>query len=96
MSQLAETKSSGCLELTTELVSWKIYLQQGNLQYVYCSIQTLDRFKYHLHSLDLRQALSSIQNIPQSIVNVQHSSPAQNLYSKVISWLLTEQTNSKY
>ncbi|MEL6909917.1 MAG: DUF4388 domain-containing protein [Cyanobacteria bacterium J06629_2] len=39
LSQLANSQSSGCLELNEGLVAWKIYLQQGNIQYVYCSAQ---------------------------------------------------------
>ena len=37
LEQLAQSQSSGCLELNEEFVSWKIYLQE-KFKYVYCSI----------------------------------------------------------
>ena len=34
LSTLADSHSSGCLELNQGLVSWEIYLQQGALKYI--------------------------------------------------------------
>ena len=96
LSQLANSKSSGCLELEEGLVSWKIYLQEGNLKYIYCSAQLLDQFKYHLHYLGLKQTVAALKHLPLSYVKIQSylqeksSVHNQNLYSKVICWLLTE------
>ena len=96
LSQLAHSNSSGCLEFDEGLISWKIYLQQGNLKYVYCSAQLLDQLKYHLRYLQFKQALAALKDLPSSYVKIQSylqgksSAKNQNLYSKVISWLLTE------
>ena len=90
LSQLADTKSSGCLEIDKGAVSWKIYLQQGNVQYVYCSAQLLDQFKYYLHYLGWKSVITALKELPPSCTSIQNSSPAQNLYSKIIVWLLTE------
>lgn len=95
LSKLADSNSSGCLKLDTGLVSWKIYLQQGHLQYVYCSVQLLEQLKYHLHCCGSKQAIVALQHLPPSFTRIQSTiqdkSPAQNFYSKVISWLLREE-----
>lgn len=88
LSRLASSKSSGCLELDDELVSWKIYLEQGNLKYTSCSIQLLDQLKYYLHYLQLKQVAASLKQIPQSLL--QDKSLTTTLYSRVISWLFAE------
>ena len=90
LSQLADFQSSGCLELNDGLVSWKIYLDRGNLQYVYCSAQLLDLLEYHLHYLGWKQAVDALKNVPQSFLRIEDKSPEQNIYGKVISWLLAE------
>ncbi|MGL5941265.1 MAG: response regulator [Waterburya sp.] len=94
LSQLAESRSSGCLQLDEGLVSWKIYLYQGNLQYVDCSVQLLDQLKYYLHSFGWKQAIAALKELPESCIKIQSclqdNSPHQDLYSKIISWLLTE------
>ena len=96
LSQLADSNSSGCLEFDEGLISWKIYLQEGNLKYVYCSAQLLEQLKYHLHYLEFKQAVAALKHLPSSFIKIeshlQGNSAAQNqhLYSKVISWLLTE------
>lgn len=90
LSQLANSASSGCLELNEGLVSWKIYLQQGNLQYIYCSAQLLDQLKYHLHYLGWKQTVDALKNLPQSYLRLKDKSSEENIYGKVISWLLSE------
>lgn len=88
ISRLANSKSHGCLELDDGTVSGKIYLEQGNLKYVYCSIQLLDQLKYYLHYLKLLPVAASLKQMPPSLLKNKTSS--ENLYSTVISWLLTE------
>ena len=92
LSRLANSNSSGCLELDEGLVSWKIYLQQGSLQYVYCSAQLLDQLKYHLHYLKWKQAVAALKSPSFAKIqsSLQDKSDYQNLYSQVISWLLRE------
>ncbi len=99
LSRLANTQSSGCLELDEGLVSWKIYLQQGNLQYVCCSAQLLEQLKYYLHYLGFKQALASLKHLPPSYLKIQsylQEAPSnENLYSKIICWLLAESQINK-
>ena len=94
LSQLASSHSSGCLELEEGLVAWKIYVQQGQLKYLYCSTQWLDQLKYHLHSLGLKQALNGLKELPSSSAKLESYVPEkssnQNVYSQIICWLLTE------
>ena len=94
LSELADSQSSGCLTLDTGLVSWEIYLKQGHLQYVYCSAQLLDQLTYHLHCCGLKQGMLALKHLPPSFTklsSIQNKSPSQNIYSKVILWLLREQ-----
>ena len=89
LSQLTNANSSGCLEIDVESVFWKIYLCEGNIRYVHCSIQTLDQLRYHLHSLGWQEAISAMKRFPKSLLNV--SSSAEQIYDKSITWLLAEQ-----
>lgn len=86
------SNSSGCLEFDEGLISWKIYLQEGNVKYVSCSAQLLDQLKYYLHYLGWKQTVAALKNLPPSYTRiqsyVQSTSSYQNLYSKVIGWLL--------
>ena len=95
LSQLAEANSYGCLEINSGLVSWNIYLHQGNIQYVYSSIQSLDQLKYHLNYFGWKQAIAALKSLPPSFLKLQSSlqdkSPTHSIYSKVIAWLLAKQ-----
>ena len=94
LAQPVQSKSSGCLELDEGLVTWKIYLQQGTVKYVHCSVQNLDQLKYHLHYFEWKEAVSALKRLPSSFVklhlSVQDKSDTQNIYSKIIPWLITE------
>jgi two-component system, chemotaxis family, response regulator PixG len=102
LSQLAAAKNSGCLELRGKSVVWEIYLQTGSLVYVYCSAQSLDQLKYHLHFLGMKVALAALKKLPQSLQSEQSSqadrseqSNKLDIYSKIILWLIAEkQLNS--
>ena len=92
LSRLANSKSSGCLKLDEGLIAWKVYLQQGHLRYIDCSIQLLDQLKYHLYYLGGKHLLTAFQS--PSFIKIQSSLRAKdsqtNLYSRVISWLITK------
>lgn len=92
LSRLASSKSSGCLELDEGLVYWKIYLEQGNIKYVYCSAQLLDQLKYHLYYLGCKQALKALKSPSYLAISSQGQETAanQNLYSQAITWLIAE------
>jgi two-component system, chemotaxis family, response regulator PixG len=94
LSQLAQSNSSGCLKLEEGLISWQIYLYQGNLQYVDCSIQLLDQLRYYLHLFGWKQAVIALKELPQSCLKIQscleENYANQDLYNKILSWLLTK------
>ena len=95
ISKLEQFNSSGCLEVEKGLVFWKIYLDRGQLKYVYCSAQLLDQLKYYLHYLDLKSTASALKSLPASYLKIQSSVKEKlstdNIYCQVISWLLAEQ-----
>ena len=91
--RVANSQSSGCLELSEGLVSWKIYFQHGNFKYAECSAQSLDQIKYYLHYLGSQKALQALKSTPyEKIQFYKHEKPwGESLYSNVICWLLAEQ-----
>ena len=94
ISRLENSDSSGCLEIDRELVSWKIYLQQGRLKYAYCSIQSLDQLKYYLQYLGLKQGVAALKQLPPSFGKrkspKRDESDTNDIYRQVISWLVAE------
>jgi two-component system, chemotaxis family, response regulator PixG len=94
LSQLADANSSGCLEINTECISWKIHLHEGNIQYVHCSAQLLEQFKYHLYYLGWPKAISAIKQLPNDLLNTSssiQSKSSNHIYEKMIAWLLSQQ-----
>jgi two-component system, chemotaxis family, response regulator PixG len=94
LSQLADANSSGCLEINGESISWKIYLFQGNIQYVHCSAQLLEQLQYHLYYFGWYKVTSAIKQLPNAVLNESAliaSQSFEQIYEKVISWLLAEQ-----
>ena len=89
LSQLAESKNTGCLEVVTEEISWKIYLQQGKLKYIKCSVQLLEQVMYHLSRLGLTEAVAALKQFPASTI-ADNQSHDLSLNGKIISWLLTK------
>ena len=89
LSQLAESKNTGCLEVVAEEISWKIYLQQGKLKYIECSVQLLEQVMYHLSRLGLTEAVAALKEFPASTI-ADNQSQDLSLNGKIISWLLTE------
>ena len=102
LSTLANSHSSGCLELNQGLVSWEIYLQQGALKYICSSVQLLDQLKYYLYYLGFKQAVAALKNLPLPYVKIQlqsHSSTESaksNFYGEVIPWLIKENHLTPY
>ena len=86
LSQLA-SKNSGCLEIVAEEISWKIYLQQGKLKYIDCSVQLLEQLKYYLCKLGDTEAIAALKQLPASAIA---NNSGQSLYGKAISLLLAE------
>jgi two-component system, chemotaxis family, response regulator PixG len=94
LSQLADANRSGCLEINAESISWKIYLHEGNIQYVHCSAQLLEQLQYHLYYLGWHKAISAIKQLPHDLLNESlsiQSKSSKHIYEKVIAWLLSQQ-----
>ncbi len=86
--------NTGYLEFTKGSVSWRIYLQEGKLKYVDCSLQLLTQFKYYLFRQGWIAAVEACKDIPQSYlqtkVNPEQDSFHRGLYEQAIVWLLAE------
>ena len=95
ISKLEKFNSSGCLKIDEGLVSWKIYLDRGQLKYVYCSAQLIDQLRYYLHYLELKQTAAALKKLPAPYLKIQSSiqekSPTNDIYCKIIGWLLAGQ-----
>ena len=93
--QRSESNSYGCLEVDSGLVAWKIYLHRGKIRYVYCSVQSLNQLKYYLYYLKYKQAIAGLRKLPQSFLklqsSIQNKSSTQNIYDRIIPWLLTHE-----
>ncbi len=94
LTKLAQSSVSGCLVLEDGLVSWKIYLKEGQLSYVSCSAQLLEQLAYYLHYLGLREVVAALKKLPPPYLKIQSHSVEQsgdhNFYSQIIIWLLAE------
>ena len=93
--ELSELNKTGCLEFTTkEDVSWRVYLQEGQLQYVGCSLELLAQLKYYLLRQKWRDAATALKNLPQPYLQtrVEQKQDAFNpsFYEQAISWLIAE------
>ena len=94
LKQLADKNISGCLEVNSQKVSWKIYLDLGKLCYVHCSVQSLEQLKYYLHSNGCQKAILALNQLPESLLNKQDlrkDKVAEGIYGKVIPWLISQQ-----
>lgn len=90
LEQLSHRKASGCLTLNKEFVFWKVYLNEGNVRHVECSVQDLDQFKYYLHYFELKPAVAALKNLPKFSNKVEKHGIVPSFYGQAISWLLLE------
>ena len=88
LSQLAESKNSGCLEVVAEEISWNIYLQQGKFKYIDCSVQSLEQLKYYLCQIGWTEAIATLKQLSASAIA--DKSLGESLYSKMITLLLAD------
>ena len=88
LSQLANSKSSGCVRIDSGSVFWDVYLQQGLVKYVNCSVQSIEQLSQYLQILNLASAITVIKKLPQSLFSQEDSS--NSLYQQVISRLIEE------
>ncbi len=86
-------KSSGFLEVTSGEVSWKIFLEQGNIQYGLMSVQTLENLNYHLRYLNFQKALETLKDVTANEQNKQRLALAS--LDVVVKWLREKQSLSR-
>lgn len=92
LSKYSSSFSSGSLEIQSNSIRWKIYLEQGKLKYVDCSLQLLNQLNYYLHRQGWKDAVEALKNMPQSELNpaidsTHDSSKSNNIYERAITWL---------
>ncbi|MEM7592406.1 MAG: response regulator [Cyanobacteria bacterium P01_A01_bin.83] len=94
LSKQLDFHGSGFLRLNAELVYWEIYLDRGNVQYVRGPAQTVDRLKYHLQHLGLKEVVAAVDKIKisdsWSKTSDRQQSFDEGFFSKAISQLIAE------
>lgn len=64
LTELSSAEATGVLKATNGSAVWHIYLNNGELQYVDCSIQTLSQLSYFLCRQGLESAFNSLKEMP--------------------------------
>jgi twitching motility two-component system response regulator PilG len=96
LSRYGSQSSTGYLYIHNNSITWKIYLQQGKVKYVDCSLQLLIQLKYYLYHQGQQASLELLKNIPQEeFKSISESNQGtvkltNTLYEKIISWLYLE------
>ncbi|MGB7417299.1 MAG: response regulator, partial [Thermosynechococcaceae cyanobacterium] len=79
---------SGCLSITHQAMSWKIYLKKGDLQYVGSSVESIAQLQYHFMKQGWNSELSALQSAPlDELTNPSSSLMENGLFAKTINWL---------
>ncbi|MEL6494053.1 MAG: response regulator [Cyanobacteria bacterium J06623_7] len=94
LRELADNNSSGCLVVLSEKVSWKIYLNLGELVYVHCSVQSLSQLKFYLHRLGCQEARNAIAQLPKSLLNkqsIRENTSGAGIYGQIMLWLISQE-----
>ena len=92
--ELSNLNKTGYLEFTKESVTWRVYLQEGELKYVDCSLELLAQLKYYLLRQSWKTATAALKNLPQSYLQTRADKKPdsfnQSLYERAILWLMAE------
>lgn len=78
-------KTSGAFQFSIDEISWKVFIDQGTLQYTSMSIQGLTELNYHLQALNCKQAMEAIKAVKGTEQRGQQLA-AMPLH-RIISWL---------
>ncbi|WP_225882681.1 response regulator [Thalassoporum mexicanum] len=84
LAEISSSHASGRLDVASGLVSWRIYIQDGDLKYVECSVQSLSQLNYHLCRQGWNDAHKALKQMPKSELGA--DAIATGLY-----WLLENQ-----
>lgn len=95
LKEKSNSTSTGYLAITKDSVSWKVYLQAGELEYVDCSVQSVAQLQYYLFRQGYKKAISALKDIPADWIKLQSydadNSSEPTFYQQVIQWLITKQ-----
>lgn len=92
LTELSSSGASGVIKATNGRSIWHIYLSEGEIQYVDCSIQTLAQLSYFLCRQGLDQAFNALKELPPATKAIGESYPikAQGLIQRSMLWLLEQ------
>lgn len=94
LTELSSSQASGVLKATNGKAVWHIYLKEGELQYVDCSVQTLAQLSYFLCRQGLDQVFNSLKAMPpatQAVADAASPDQAQGLIERSMLWLDDQQ-----
>lgn len=88
LTELSSSSATGVLKASNGKAVWHIYLDEGDLQYVDCSIQTLAQLSYFLCRQGLDQAYNVLKEMPPATeAGVTTVTKAQGLIQRSMLWL---------
>jgi two-component system, chemotaxis family, response regulator PixG len=94
LERLAKTQSSGCLQIIgSGQISWKIFLNHGNIIYATHSVEVFDRFERHLRRLSQQIPLLSAQpslEVQQELESFLCRYPSEVQDYQIICWLVKQ------
>ena len=93
LTELSSSGASGVIKVSNGRSVWHIYLSEGELQYVDCSVQTLAQLSYFLCRQGLDEAFHALKEMPPAAKAIGASSPdtAQGLIQRSMLWLQEQQ-----
>ncbi|NEP14747.1 MAG: DUF4388 domain-containing protein, partial [Symploca sp. SIO2C1] len=94
LAQLSSRHTDGCLTVSSDLVVWSIYLEQGKLVYASNSVEPFDRLDSHLRRLsrDIPTLVSQVRVQVRLLFESQwETNSSQNADYQAISWLVEQQ-----
>ena len=90
LTELSSSQASGVLKASNGRTVWHIYLADGELQYVDCSVQTLAQLSYFLCRQGLDQAFNALKEMPiaaDASGDASTATKAQGLIQRSMLWL---------
>ncbi len=93
LTELSSSQASGVLKASNGRSVWHIYLKDGELQYVDCSVQTLAQLSYFLCRQGLEQCFNALKEMPPVTKTEEASiaTQAQGLIQRSMLWLQEQQ-----
>ena len=92
--KLSKSNKTGYLKCTKDSVYWRVYLQEGRLKYVDCSLELLAQLKYYLLRQSWKTATAALKDLPESYLQTggdkNQDSMNQSLYEQAILWLIAK------